>query len=155
MLLALSVLLGLLWGGPALADEVYSAVMVSVSDASKVTNGQQVVIYTSVWNGDKGVNELYLLDVDGTLVPLIRCYDTGYSVSWNIRNVEAALWTFLEYRDGEGNLTYQYDLRNVSTGEYLTPGGWNLVSDSPVGLRLDGRRYGEYGTTIMVWDEVR
>ena len=132
---------------------LYSAKKISVSDTLNVYDGQQVVIYTRVWNDKLKKYEFYVVDHDGSLV---KANDTGDGIEWTGSKVNTALWTFVEYKE-EGSPTYFYELRNVQYGNYIDPKngaeGEELLTDSTVGINLNGRRYGENYTTIIAWDE--
>ncbi|MBR1457276.1 MAG: CHAP domain-containing protein, partial [Oscillospiraceae bacterium] len=58
---------------------IYSARKVSVSDEEEVVTGQNVVIYTRVWNEETLKYEFYAIDHDGTL---IRVYESGDVIQW-------------------------------------------------------------------------
>ena len=131
---------------------LYTARKVSVSDTEHLTNGQKVIVYTRIWNADKGRYEFYAVDHNGTLIP---CYDVGDSIEWVGSKVNTAEWEFTEYYESDGSPNYYYDLQNVQYGEYLAPyqtSGQILASDA-VGINLNGRRYGRNYSTIIAWDD--
>lgn len=137
-----------------LTDEdfhLYTAKKVSVSDHANVYDGQRVVIYTRIWNDTTKQYEFYAVDHDGTLV---RCYDTGDNIQWIGSQVNTALWDFTEYFDN-GSPSYFYELRNTQYGRYIAPQvtGGQILSGSPIGINLNGRRYEENNTTIIAWDD--
>ena len=130
----------------------YTAKKVSISDTLNVYNGQQVVLYTRIWNDTRKKYEFYAVDHDGTL---IRCYDTGDNIEWIGSNVNTALWTFTEYTYDDGTPSYYYELQNTQYGEYIAPQvtGNQTLSDHTIGVNLNGRRYGESYSTIIAWDD--
>ena len=130
----------------------YTAKKVSVSDAMNVYNGQQVVIYTRIWNEAQKKYEFYAIDHDGSL---IRCYDTGDGIEWIGSQVNTALWEFTEYTGSDGLPSFYYELQNTQYGNYLAPQvtGGQTMSDSTIGVNLNGRRNGENFTTIVAWDD--
>ena len=134
------------------AFTLYSAKKVSVSDELNVYNGQEVVIYTRIWNDTKKRYEFFAVDHNGTLIP---CYDTGDNVEWVGSNVNTALWTFTEYRNADGTPSYYYELQNTQYGEYIAPQltGNQILSDQTIGINLNGRRNGENYSPIIAWDD--
>ena len=131
---------------------LYTAQKVSVSDTVNVHDGQQVVIYTRIWNEEKKKYEFFAVDHDGSLV---RCYDTGDNIEWIGSNVNTALWTFTEHTNPDGTLNYFYDLQNTQYGNYIDPqvSDQDIFSNDPVGINMGGRRYGENYTSIIAWDD--
>jgi len=145
---------------------VYTARKVSVSgpvngDGSidyDVQNGDQVVIYTRIWNEKTLEYEYYTIDYDGMLV---RAYMSGDNISWVGSKVNTMLWDFTEYHylDSDGNETnipnYYYELQNNYSGKYIAPQvtGDGFLADSPIGINLNGRRYNEYYSTVLAWDD--
>ena len=130
----------------------YTAKKVSVSDQTNVYNGQQLIIYTRIWNDTTKKYEFYAVDHDGSL---IRCYDTGDNIEWVGSNVNTALWDFTVYYGSDGTENYYYELQNTQYGDYIAPQmtGGQILSDSTIGINLNGRRNGEAYTTIMAWDD--
>ena len=136
-----------------LSDEdfvTYSAQKVSVSDNEKVSDGGQVIVYTRVWNGS--AYEYYAIDHDGTLV---RVYENGSQLQWTGTRINTLLWDFTEYKNADGTLNYYYELQNSYSEKYLAPQiqGSQVLSDNTIGLNLNGRRYEEYTTSILAWDD--
>ncbi len=132
---------------------MYSAVKVGVSDTLNVTNGKQVVIYTRVWNEQSEAYEFYAIDHNGDLVP---CYESGESIVWIGSQINTLLWNFTEYYyAGTTTPNYYYELQNNYTGKYLAPqiSDGQIMSDSTIGVNLNGRRYGDYYSTILAWDD--
>ena len=115
-------------------------------------NGAQVIIYTRVWNQELKKYEFFAVDHDGSL---IRCYDTGDGIEWIGTKVNTALWDFTEYYNSDGTENYYYELQNTQYGNYIAPqrSSGVLFADKPVGINLNGRRYGENYTTIIAWDD--
>ena len=144
---------------------VYTAKKVSVSGTLDelgnmdydVKNGDQVVLYTRIWNDTTLEYEYYAIDYDGMLV---RAYMSGDNISWVGSKVNTMLWDFTEYHylDDDGNETdvpnYYYELQNNYSGKYIAPQvtGDEFLADSPIGINLNGRRYNEYYSTILAWD---
>ena len=132
---------------------LYSAKKVSVSDPVNVYDGQQVIIYTRIWNDAKKKYEFFAVDHNGVLIP---CYDAGDVIEWIGSNVNTALWEFTEYTSG-GVPNYYYELQNTQYGEVIAPQvtGNQALSESTIGINLNGRRYGESTSTIIAWDETQ
>ncbi|MGX8773524.1 MAG: SpaA isopeptide-forming pilin-related protein [Bacillota bacterium] len=132
----------------------YTAKKVSVSDTEKVTNGSCVVIYTRVWNEETKKYDFYAIDHEGDLV---YCYETGDHIMWTGASVNTMLWEFTEYYyEGTNNPNYYYELQNTYSGKYIAPkisGGVQTLSDTKIGINLEGRRDGEYSSTILAWDD--
>ena len=131
----------------------YTAHKVSVSDSENVANGKQVVIYTRVWNETDKKYEFYAVDHNGDL---LRCYESGDSIVWIGTRINTVLWDYTEYFV-PGTMTQNgyYELRNTYTGQYVAPqiNGGRIFADSPVGINLNGRYYGDYYTTVLAWDD--
>ncbi|MBQ8974742.1 MAG: hypothetical protein IJ072_03335 [Oscillospiraceae bacterium] len=116
-----------------------------------VKNGEQVVIYTRIWNGEK--YDYYVIDHDGMLV---EAYESGDVISWVEGKVDTMLWNFTEYYyEGTTTPNYYYELQNDYSGKYIAPviSGRTFLSDGKIGLNLNGRRYNHYYTTILAWDD--
>ena len=131
----------------------YSAEKVSVSDYEHVKNGDQVVIYTRVWNDAQKRYDFYVVNHNGNL---ILCYDEGDTIRWEGSTVNTMLWDFTEYYySGTTTPNYYYELQNVYSGKYLAPQIENgqILSNSTIGVNLNGRRWGDYYTNIMAWDD--
>ena len=135
---------------------IYSANKVSVSDTEKMPDGAEVVIYTRVWNDEDKRYEFYVVDYDGTLK---RAYDGGDTIQWAGNNLNTAKWDFTEYHHDETAdplvPNYYYELYNSYSREYLVPhqAEGTVLSDSKVGINLNGRKYGETYTSIIAWDQ--
>ena len=130
---------------------LYNAKKVSVSDRANVYDGQQVVLYTRIWNETTERYDFYVVDHDGVLV---RCYDNGDGIEWIGSQVNTAVWNFTEYYEN-GSPTYFYELQNAQYGKYIAPriSDGQILSGSPAGINLNGRRFGENNTTVVAWDE--
>ena len=131
---------------------LYKAKKVSVSDEKNVYDGQQVIIYTRVWNETTKRYEFYAIDHDGTLIP---CYDAGDNIEWVGSHINTALWDFTEYTNPDGTINYYYELENNQFHNYIAPqvSSGQVLSDATIGLNLNGRRYGRAYTTIIAWDD--
>ena len=133
-------------------DEIitYKAKEVSVSE---VENGEQVVIYTRIWDDNAKKYNFYAIDHDGTLIP---CYERGNSIMWLSSKINTMIWDFTEYYyEYTTTPNYYYELYNPYSEKYIAPKRSNncVLSDDPIGINLEGRRYGEYYTTILAWDQ--
>ena len=131
----------------------WSASKVSVSDTVNVTNGSQVIIYTRIWNDAEKEYEFYAIDHDGTLV---RCFESGDTIRWVGTKVNTLLWDFTEYYyEGTSNPNYYYELQNHYSKKYIAPQILNgqILSGRPIGINLNGRRYGAHYTSILAWDD--
>ena len=130
----------------------YSAQKVSVSDPM-VTNGSRIIIYTRVWNDTKKKYDFYAIDHDGSLVP---CYESGDSIQWVGSRLNTMLWNLVEYYwEGTNDPNYYYELYNPYSEKYIAPQvtGNQSLSDNTIGINLNGRRNGQYYTTILAWDD--
>lgn len=128
----------------------YAARKVSVSE---VQNGDNVIIYTRVWNSETTEYEFYLVDYNGQLV---RAYESGDDIVWVGTKINTTPWEFKEYYyAGTTDPNYYYDLKNVYSDKYCAPQitGSKVLSDDPMGINLVGRRYDEYYTQILAWDD--
>lgn len=116
-----------------------------------VKDGDDVVIYTRVWNDDTKQYDYYVIDYDGVLV---RAYASGDSIAWVGSRNNTMLWNFTEHHNPDGSLNYYYDLQNTYSEVYIAPQvtGRQVLSDDPIGINLNGRRNKEYYTTILSWD---
>ena len=132
---------------------VYSASKVSVSDTEAVANGSRVIIYTRTWDEEAKRYVFYAIDHDGSLVP---CYESGDAIQWIGSKINTLLWNFTEYYDeSTGEPNNYYDLRNPYSGNFIAPqiGGGQYLAKEPVGINLNGRKYGDYYSTIVAWDD--
>ena len=131
----------------------YTAEKVSVSDTDRVPDGAQVIVYTRQWNPSTKKYELFAIDHDGGLVP---CNDAGDTIQWIGPAINTLLWDFTEYHfEGTDTPNHYYELKNAYSGKYMAPqiGNDQVLSDGPIGINLNGRRYNEYYTTIVAWDD--
>ncbi|MBQ6362071.1 MAG: LPXTG cell wall anchor domain-containing protein [Lachnospiraceae bacterium] len=132
----------------------YAAYKVSVSDRVNVANDKQVLIYTRVWNPNDKKYEFYAVDQNSNLVP---CYESGDSIVWiGTQNNQQMLWNFTEYYNpGTTTPNGYYTLQNAYTGQYIAPqiNGGQILSDEFFRVNLNGRRYGDYYTPILAWDD--
>ena len=139
---------------------VYTAEKVSISGTETdgtinydIKNGDQVVIYTRIWNEDTLRYDYYAIDYDGMLV---KAYESGDTISWVGSKVNTMLWDFTEYYyEGTTTPNYYYEMQNNYSKKYLTPqvSGTDFLSDNKIGLNLNGRRYNNYYSTILAWDD--
>ena len=130
----------------------YSASKIGVADPS-VTNGSRIIVYTRAWNETTKKYELYAIDHDGTLVP---CYESGDSIQWVGGRLNTMLWNFVEYYwEGTNDPNFYYDLYNQYSESYLAPqvSSNQILSDEPIGVNMNGRRFGFYYSSILAWDE--
>ncbi len=140
---------------------VYTAEKVSISGTVDETgtvdydvkNGDQVVIYTRIWNETDLRYDYYAIDYDGKL---IKAYESGDTISWVGSKVNTMLWDFTEYYyEGTTTPNHYYELQNTYSGKYIAPqvSGDGFLSDNTIGINLNGRRYNEYYSTILAWDD--
>ena len=132
--------------------KTYSAKKVSVSDPS-VTNGSRIIVYTRTWNNKTKKYDFFAIDSDGSLVP---CYESGDSIQWVGTSINTLLWNFAEYYwEGTTDPNYYYDLYNQYSKKYIAPriADGQILSDESIGINLNGRRYGDYYSTILAWDD--
>ena len=117
-----------------------------------VKDGDEVVVYTRVWNEDTKQYDYYVIDYDGMLV---RAYASGDSIAWVGSRNNTMLWDFTEYHKSDGTPNYYYELQNQYSGKYIAPQvtDGKILSDSTIGINLNGRRNKEYYTTILAWDD--
>lgn len=130
----------------------YSAGKVSVSDQA-VTNGSRIIVYTRVWNDTAKKYEFYAVDHDGSLV---RCYESGDSIDWVGSRLNSLLWNFVEYYwEGTTDPNHYYELYNQYSEKYMAPQAseGQILSDNTIGINLNGRRDGQYYSTILAWDD--
>ena len=131
----------------------YSAHKISVSD-ERVTNGTQVIVYTRVWNADKEKYEFWAIDHNGALVP---CYNVGSTIWWQSGPINTMVWDFTEYYyEGTTDPNYYYELQNTYSEKYLAPqihSGGQIISNNPIGININGRRYNDYYSKILAWDD--
>ena len=139
----------------------YSAIKVTVSKDQNgvypVRNGMDVVVYTRIWNNTKKQYEFYAIDHDGSLV---RVYDEGDTIRWAGTQINTLLWKFTEYYYWPYFLqirNHYYELQNTFSHKYLAPQihGQQILSNNTIGINLNGRRYGDYSSTILAWDDYR
>ena len=130
----------------------YSASKASVSDPD-ITNGSRVIVYTRNWNEEKLKYEYYAIDSDGSLV---QVFESGDSIEWVGGQINTLLWSFVEYYwEGTTDPNYYYELYNQYSEQFIVPqvADNQILSDETVGLILNGRRNGQYYSTIQAWDE--
>lgn len=126
----------------------YSAEKTSISAPA---DGDEVIIYTRVWNSSLSKYEYYAIDRNGGLVP---CYESGDNILWIGSQVNTMTWRLSEYRDENGRLTGYYDLYNEYSGNYISPLlSGQLVSNKKPGLTIPGRKKDAYYSRILGWDD--
>ncbi len=128
--------------------DIFSARKVGVTE---IRNGQNVVIYTRLWNNTDKKYDFYAIDHNGGLM---RVYDNGDDISYVSINENTATWKFTEYYYDDSTPNYYYDFQNNYSGKYLAPQLENgqILADSPIGVIMNGRRYGDYYSQIIAWD---
>ena len=131
----------------------YSAHKISVSDTVNMHNGQKVIMYTRIWDETKKKYNFFIVNPMGKLV---SAYEDGNLLWWNGLNINNLLWEFTEYYHEEsGNPNYYYELQNVYSKNYIAPQfkDKQAFSDNIIGINLNGRRDGDYASTILAWDD--
>lgn len=130
----------------------YAGEKISVSD---LVDGNEVIIYRTVFNEATGNYEDYVIDGNGNAV---RAYDKGNALT--LYSQVSPIWVLSICLDN-GSETGYYLFKNEQTGLILHPlADGTLVkeydqSTSAVrdGVALAGRKAGEYTSTIEYWDE--
>lgn len=127
----------------------YAADRASISD---VPDGSRVIVYTRIWNESTKSYDYYAIDHDGSLYP---CYARGDQIMWVGSRIETMLWDFTEYHYDDGTPNYYYELYNPYSQQYIAPqiSNGQMLSDSPIGINMPGRRDGEYYSDIIAWDD--
>lgn len=134
----------------------YTAQKVSIAEsAEEVNNGDMVIVYTRIWNSAENHYDYYVVDYDGKLV---KAYESGDTISWVGSQINTMLWDFTEYYEpGTTTPNGYYELQNNFSGKYIAPktsnGSETFLSDSTIGINLNGRGNGDYYTTILAWDD--
>lgn len=130
----------------------FSADRVSASD---VPDGQKVIVYVRIWNEDELRYDVYAVDRDGSLYP---CYASGGKIMWLGDSTGSLEWEFTEYVDQVTKQpNYYYELYNPYSEKYLAPqlAGNQVLSDTPIGINIPGRRDGEFYSNVIAWDNTR
>lgn len=130
----------------------YSAKKTSISNPD-ITTGSKVIVYTRVWNEAEKHYDFYAIDHDGGL---IQCYAYGDTIWWKEGRINTLIWDFTEYMyEGTNTPNYYYELQNEYSDKYLAPQIHNgsLLADEPIGITMNGRRYGDYYSKILAWDD--
>ncbi len=131
---------------------VYSATKAGASDP-RVQDGEKIIVYTRVWDETLGQYSFYAVGPNGELVP---CYESGDDIQWLGHSLNDMLWTLVEYADENTGLPNgYYELYNPYSGKFMAPqvAGGQILSDTPIGINLNGRTGGEYYTNIIAWDD--
>ncbi len=130
----------------------FSANRVSVSD---VPDGTKVIVYVRIWNETELRYDMYAVDRDGSLYP---CYASGGKIMWLGDASESLEWEFTEYLDAVTKQpNYYYELYNPYSEKYLAPQltGHQVLSETPIGINLPGRRDGSFYSNAIAWDNTR
>ena len=130
----------------------FSADRVSVSD---VPDGTKVIVYVRIWNESELRYDMYAIDRDGSLYP---CYASGGKIMWLGDASESLEWEFTEYLDPVTKQpNYYYELYNPYSEKYLAPQltGHQVLSETPIGINLPGRRDGNFYSNAIAWDNTR
>ena len=149
----------------------YTADRISVSDGEVACDGQQVIVYTRIWDDKEKRYDFYAIDHDGSLREV---YAYGDKIMWLGDAVQTLWWRLNVYHNADGTETGYYDLQNTYSGKYFAPqlSGNQTLSDTKVGIQLPGRlyekiantneqndettytyNYGEYYSAIIAWDK--
>ena len=127
----------------------YSANRISISDAE---DGQKVIVYTRIWNEETKRYDIYAVDYNGSLY---KCYASGGKILWLGDGTGSLEWTFTEYRDAVSKEPNNYyELYNSYSEKYLVPQyiSNQVLSETPVGINMPGRRNREFYSEIIAWD---
>lgn len=130
----------------------FSADRVSVSD---VPDGTKVIVYVRIWNESELRYDMYAVDRDGSLYP---CFASGGKIMWLGDASESLEWEFTEYLDPVTKQpNYYYELYNPYSEKYLAPQltGHQVLSETPIGINLPGRRDGSFYSNAIAWDNTR
>lgn len=132
-------------------DDMFSVFSARKVGVVEIENGQDVVIYTRIWNDTDKKYDFYAIDHDGGLA---RVYDNGNDISYISTNDNTVTWKFTEYYYDDSTPNFYYDFQNNHSGKYLAPQleDGQLFADSPIGIIMNGRRYGDYYSKILAWD---
>ena len=119
---------------------------------SEIRDGQQVIVYTRVWDDTAKKYLFYIVDYEGNLVP---AYEIGENLEWQGLKISTLLWEFTEYKYPDGKPNYYYELQNTYSGNYLAPKikDAQTISLKTVGINLNGRKNDKYYSTILAWDD--
>ena len=149
----------------------YTAKRISVSDGQEACDGQQVIVYTRVWDDVNKRYDFYAIDHDGSLKAV---YAYGDKIMWLDDAVQTLWWKLTVYTNPDGSETGYYELQNTYSGKYLAPllTDGRTLSDTKVGIEMPGRifetvkqtdpvtgaetvtyNYGEYYSPIIAWDK--
>ena len=119
-----------------------------------VKNGDQVIVYTRIWNAETKEYEFYAIDQDGTLK---RVYDEGGTIRWAGAQINTLLWNFTDYSAGRPTPNHYYELQNVYSNMIIAPQyhTGQVLSPNTIGINLPGRRLDQYYSSILAWDDYR
>lgn len=136
-----------------------TAQRISVSEGG--LNGQELIVYTRLWNDVDKKYEFYAIDHDGSLR---QVYAYGDKIMWLDDALNTLLWEYTIYTNPDGSENGYYELRNTFSGMYLAPQMTSnqIITNRTIGLLMPGRKYkeeangtityGEYYTDIIAWD---
>ena len=134
----------------------YAAKKISVSDDS-ITDGTRVIIYTRVWDSEKKKYRFYAVDYDGSLY---ECFEDGDEIQWLDDRINTLLWDVVVYYKEDAEHTREnenryYELYNEYSEKYISPNATSetVLSDSKIGINLNGRSLGNYYSSIIAWDD--
>ncbi len=118
---------------------------------SEIQDGQQVVVYTRVWDNAEKAYKFYIVDYQGNLIP---AYEIGENLEWHGLKIGTVFWEFTEYKNADGSPNYYYELQNTYSGNYLAPQivDGQIISPQTIGINLNGRKNKGYYSTILAWD---
>ena len=130
---------------PSLVEEILN----EQADALVQVSGENTDIYSSI-----------LAAMDFALqnkTAMLHIYNSANKNVFERYLSRIAHRTVTEYFNADGTPNYYYELQNDQYGKYIAPqmSGDQILSDSTIGINLNGRRYGESYTTIIAWDDKR
>ena len=133
-------------------DDDFVTNIAKKTSVSEIQEGQQVVVYTRVWDNADKAYKFYIVDYEGNLIP---AYEIGENLEWYGLKIGTVFWEFTEYKYPNGEPNYYYELQNTYSGNYLAPQivDGQTISPDPIGINLNGRKNGKYYSTILAWDE--
>ena len=135
-----------------IGDVVFTGQKISVQD---LADGNEVLIYQTLYNSATGKYEDFVIDHDGNLV---KAYDNGDTLTLYGDEDAAPVWMLHVCTNSSGQPTGYYVFKNEKTGLVLHPLAdgtlvAEYVSDDVDGVSLKGRETGGYTSTIEFWDE--
>ncbi len=97
-------------------DDDFVTNIAKKTSVSKIQEGQQVVVYTRVWDNADKAYKFYIVDYQGNLIP---AYEIGENLEWHGLKIGTVFWEFTEYKNADGLPNYYYELQNTYSGNYL------------------------------------